>query len=112
MNTLIVVFVICLELLRTFFHCQDIYKLAIAKGERPLKWVLGTIAIWWPIEIGVVFVWVYVLEYKAFIIGVVVGIALARMVFYFFKKSLQEKNTLETDNMIDQIGRKIQEEEE
>lgn len=88
------------------------YKLAIAKGERPHKWVLGTIAIWWPIEIGVVFVWVYVLEYKFFIIGVVVGIALARMVFYFFKKSLEEKNTIEIDEIIDQIGRKKQEEEE
>ncbi|MDX2250590.1 MAG: hypothetical protein SF052_27660 [Bacteroidia bacterium] len=106
MTILVVIIVVCLELLRTFFHCQDMYKLAREKGERPLKWILGTIAIWWTIEISVVLVWMYVLNYRYAIIGVFVGIALARMVYYFFRRILEEKNSLDMDEMIDQIGKK------
>ncbi|MEZ4828388.1 MAG: hypothetical protein R3C61_19170 [Bacteroidia bacterium] len=110
-TTFTILIVVCLELLRTFFHCQDIYRLARKKGEKPLKWILGTIAIWWTIEIAVVWIWLNVLHYRYFIVGVVVGIALARMVYYFFKKSLEEKNNIELDEMIESIGKKDPEEE-
>lgn len=110
--SLFIIAAICLEILRSVFLGQDMYKLALEKGEKPLKWVLGTILLWWGIEITVVLVWVYVLKYKLLIVGIIAGIAVARVVYYFFKKTLEEKPESDLEDKINQIGQEPEEEEE
>lgn len=98
-------FVPILESLRIYFLCLDIRKLALQKGEPPLIWGLSTIGLWISVELAVVIIWWWWLDGKWMLGAVFSGILIARILYSFFKKNLNQRPDVSLDKRIDEIGR-------
>lgn len=93
-----------LEALRIYFLSGDIKKLAIQKGEPPLQWILSTIILWVGVEVGVIAGWWWARDGEWMVVGVFLGILVARIFYSFFKKNLQSRPDVSLEQKIDQIG--------
>ena len=106
MHNFFVVAAAILEFLRIVVLSREIKQLALEKGEPPMKWMLGTILVWWGIELAVVLAWFFIYGWDlSIVIAIFLGIVTARVVFYFFKKELQNKKSGSIEDRIDEIGR-------
>ena len=95
-----------LEFLRIVVLSREMKKLALEKGEPPLMWVAGTIFVWWGIELAVVMGWFFIYGWDlSIVIAVFIGIVTARVIFYFYRKELENKKSGSIEDRIDEIGK-------
>ena len=94
-----------IEISRMILIGRDIRDIAHSKGEQPRKWILGAISIWIGIELSVFGVWLYFIEGYLLIGGLILGILIARIVYFFYKRLLTQKPDRNYEQMIDEIGK-------
>lgn len=94
-----------LEILRIFLLSRDMRKLALEKGEEPLIWSIYTVVLWVGVELAVLYVWYLNFGYNLSIVaGVILGILVARVLFYFLKRNLENRGEEGLEEMIEEIG--------
>lgn len=94
-----------LEILRIFLLSRDMRKLAQEKGEDPLSWSIYTVILWVGVELVVLYIWYLNFGYNLSIVaGVILGIIVARVLFYFLKRNLENRGEDGLEEMIEEIG--------
>jgi hypothetical protein len=104
-TTILIIIAILIETSRMILIGKDLREIARSKGELPTKWMVGGISIWVVIEIITIMVWQYFSRGYLVIGGLVLGILIARIVYFFYKRLLTQKPDRDFDTMIDQIGK-------
>ena len=94
-----------LETTRMVLLCRDIRDIAKSKGEPPIKWMVGTVFIWLSIELITLLVWRYYSPNYLLVAGLLFGIILAGIVYFFYKRILTQKPDRDFEGMIDEIGK-------
>lgn len=95
-----------LETLRIVFHCRDMAALAEQKQVSKRRWVWFTILTWAGVEISVLSLWLFFVQWDLFSVlaGVLVAILTARLLFALLKRQLLHLPDGQWDEKIDQIG--------
>ena len=94
-----------LETVRMILLCRDIRDIARRKGEPPTKWMVGTVLIWILIELLALLLWNIYAGGQIMLAGLLIGILVAGVAYFFYKRLLLQKPDRDFDGMIDQIGK-------
>jgi len=95
-----------LEILRISLLVREMRTLAIEKGEDAGKWTAYTVLLWVLIEAFVIILWYISFGYDLTLVaGVILAILIARMCYFFLKRSLEQKNDDHLEERIEEIGK-------